>query len=346
MVFVTTLFGVVIFRRWSLQREMLDIPNERSSHSIPTPRGGGAIICLVCLTTFLVYLYLSSGKIYWAYIIGAMIVSLISMIDDLCTISAFWRFLCHGLAAGLVIWSVGGFETLFVPFYGIIQIGFFGKVIAFLWIVWLINAYNFMDGIDGIAATQAITAGMGWYFVGLLYNFEDIGFYGGVLAFSAFAFLIPNWQPAKIFMGDVGSAFLGYSFAILPLLSIKRIENPLGAAYLPWIAVWLVWFFVFDSMITFLKRLFRGEKVWQAHREHIYQQLMIAGFSHQFVTLLYGTLSILPILILIVSLKYPDNYNKYVLFCICAETILLCIFRFKRSYFAGLIYGHQQKSLK
>jgi Fuc2NAc and GlcNAc transferase len=325
-VFAVSFLGVELFRRWSLKRELLDVPNERSSHSEPTPRGGGLIICLVSILAFFIYTMVSGGNFYWSYFAGALIVAVISLIDDVRTISPFLRIFFHSLAAGLVVWSLGGFREVLFPFYGVVQIGVWGNIPAFLWIVWLINAYNFMDGIDGIAATQAVTAGIGWSLVGIVWGIEDVGFYGGVLALSSFGFLLLNRQPAKIFMGDVGSAFLGYSFAVLPLFAAKRIGSQSLEAMLPWIAVFLVWFFVFDSVFTFLKRLFRGEKVWRAHREHIYQKLVISGLSHSTVTLLYGLASAILVLVLVSTLKYSMSFEKTVFGTVIFETVLLILF--------------------
>lgn len=325
-VFAVSFLGVELFRRWSLRREMLDIPNERSSHSIPTPRGGGLIICFVSILALFIYCLLADGNIYWSYFVGAIIITIISLIDDLKPISPLLRILFHSSAAGFAVWSLGGFSEILIPFYGIIQIGFGGDVLAFLWIVWLVNAYNFMDGIDGIAATQAVTAGIGWGLIGLVWGIDDISFFGGVIAFSSFGFLVLNWHPAKIFMGDVGSAFLGYSFAVLPLFINERIDNPILESMLPWIAVFLVWFFVFDSVFTLLKRLFRGEKVWLAHREHIYQKLVISGLSHSMVTALYGLASVILVLVLVLTLKYSLNFERTVFGIILIETALLFLF--------------------
>jgi Fuc2NAc and GlcNAc transferase len=290
-IFGGTFSGVELFRRWSLKRKLLDIPNERSSHTIPTPRGGGLIICAVSMLAFFLYELLKFDAFNAAYFAGALIVAAISLIDDVRSVSPFWRILCHSLAAGLAVRSFSGFENIWIPFHGAVQIGFWGDLAAFFWIVWLINAYNFMDGIDGIAATQAITAGVGWSFFGIVLGIDNAFYYGGVLAASAMGFLMLNWQPAKIFMGDVGSAFLGYTFAVLPLLVSKESKNLEIDPFLPWLGVLLVWFFVFDSVFTFFRRLVRGEKVWQPHRRHIYQNLVISGVSHAKVTLLYGAVS-------------------------------------------------------
>jgi UDP-N-acetylmuramyl pentapeptide phosphotransferase/UDP-N-acetylglucosamine-1-phosphate transferase len=170
-------------------------------------------------------------------------------------------------------------------------LGWLGLIITFFWIIWLTNAYNFMDGIDGIAGTQGLTAGIGWLLTGIFFKLEITGFLGGVLALSNLGFLLHNWQPAKIFMGDVGSAFLGFTFAVIPLIALNEMQN--GQTHLAAAAIWLVWLFVFDTLYTFFRRLLRGEKFWLAHRSHLYQRLVITGYSHQFVTVLYGFLSVI-----------------------------------------------------
>jgi UDP-N-acetylmuramyl pentapeptide phosphotransferase/UDP-N-acetylglucosamine-1-phosphate transferase len=228
----------------------------------------------------------------------------------------------HSLAAAIVIYSCGFWQTIYFPLLGEVNFGTFGAVITFGWIVWLTNAYNFMDGIDGIAGMQAFTAGLGWLFGGWLFGIETAGFFGGVLAFSALGFLFHNWQPAKIFMGDVGSAFLGYTFASLPLLAMN--EKSSGAYLLPIFSVICVWLFVFDTLYTFFLRLLNGEKVWQAHRSHLYQKLVIGGLSHASVTGIYSFLSALALTATFFWLS-GNAFGEYLLlvvaFGICASLI-------------------------
>ena len=294
VIFAAALSGVEFFRRWSLRRELFDVPNERSSHTQPTPRGGGIIIVAVSLTVYVAYTVLVSGTFAWGYLSGAMLVAGVSWLDDLYSVSFLWRFPVHALAAIIIIMTLGNFEAVSIPLNGNYDLGIFGGIVTFLWIVWLTNAYNFMDGIDGIAGLQAVTAGIGWLLIGRLLGFETAGFYGGVLAFSSLGFLIHNWQPAKIFMGDVGSAFLGYSFAVIPLLAKNETAaNPAASTYLFFSAAALVWLFVFDTLLTFGRRLLKGEKVWNAHRRHLYQSLVRSGHSHRLVTSLYGLISTL-----------------------------------------------------
>lgn len=322
-IFILSSIGVWLFIIWSRKKNLLDMPNERSSHVRPTPRGGGIVFFILSLVSFLVYGFLSGNGIVWSYLAGSIIVAGISWLDDLLTVSPIWRFLCHGLAALLVIWDLGALTTFQIPFAGFTDLGLIGHLITFFWIIWLINAYNFMDGIDGIAGIQAVTTGIGWSILGFYSGIEILGFYGGVLTASVLGFLIYNWSPAKVFMGDVGSAFLGFSFAVLPLLGHGK--GSFEGDWL-WIGIIFVWFFVFDSVLTLLKRLVKGEKIWQAHRQHIYQTLVISGFSHAFVTLFYGILSAFLVICLLIFVQKPHFYIGWVFCLACLESIFLLVF--------------------
>jgi len=160
-----------------------------------------------------------------------------------------------------------------------------------VWIVGLTNVYNFMDGIDGIAAVQGVVAGLVWAVAGVWLGSDVVLLFGLVLTGACFGFLLLNWAPAKIFMGDVGSAFLGFTFAVLPLLLIHelpRLGNVAYAGVVPGFAVLVVWSFVGDGFLTLVRRILHGERVWQAHRSHLYQRLVQTGWSHARVSLLYG----------------------------------------------------------
>lgn len=325
--------GVERFRRWSLRRNLFDIPNERSSHTIPTPRGGGLIIVLISLTFYSIYTLSQTGTFVWAYIVGAVLVAGVSWLDDLYTISFIWRFCVHIAAALLIIFSVGYFGEIFIPFVKQTagsEVG--GLILTFLWIVWLTNAYNFMDGIDGIAGIQAFSAGIGWLIIGKLFGADSTGFYGGVIAFTCLGFLIQNWQPAKIFMGDVGSAFLGYTFAVLPLL----FESEVGATFqnpqlLPLSAIFLNWLFIFDTIYTFIRRLIKRERFWDAHRGHLYQKLVSEGYAHQTIAGMYGVISILTVLTTVLWLRTPKNWEMVLFLMIGFQSVgILLVLYLKR----------------
>lgn len=328
-VFILTYFGVALFRRWSLHRQLLDIPNERSSHVAPTPRGGGLVIVVISLISYTTYALLTGQRLMWGYLAGAILIAAISWLDDLYSISFIWRFLVHALAAVLVLYDAGFWQNIYIPVADTkIDLGGFGAVLGFFWIVWLTNAYNFMDGIDGISGIQAVTAGLGWLLLGYLIGFPAVYFYGGVLAFSSLGFLIHNWPPAKIFLGDVGSAFLGFSFAVMPFLG--GTEHSGKAAPLPIIALLLVWFFVFDTVLTFFSRVIRRHRVWQPHREHLYQKLIISGLSHRFVSVLYGVLSMFIVFSLILARALRGNFEIALLVVLVFATSALVILTFSR----------------
>lgn len=326
-IFLLSYYGVEWFRRWSLRRRLFDVPNERSSHTTPTPLGGGVIIVLISLTAYTLYAVFIAGHFAWAYVLGAVLIAVVSWLDDLYTVSIVWRFLVHALAAFLAINYVGYFDESYVQFFYATKRGeIVGVTITFLWIVWLTNAYNFMDGIDGIAGIQAVTAGIGWLLVGNLLGSGSIEFYGGVLAFSSLGFLIQNWQPAKIFMGDVGSAFLGFSFAVLPLLAGVEIgAGSENRRLLPLAAAALVWLFIFDTVYTFLRRAANAEKVWEAHRGHLYQKFVAAGLSHRLTAGLYGLISTLTVSATILWISLRGDWQPLIIFLIGFQAILLLI---------------------
>ncbi len=324
VIFIATYFGVRRFRQWSLRKNLLDIPNERSSHSTPTPRGGGLVIVLASLTAYFVCSKLTGRNFSGSYLAGAFLIALVSWLDDLLTISFVWRFLIHSSAAILVVSTLGYFSEIEIPLLGVINLKIYGAIFTFIWIVWLTNAYNFMDGIDGLAGMQAVTAGIGWMIVGKIAGFPTASLLGGVLAFSSLAFLLQNWSPAKIFMGDVGSAFLGFSFAVLPLLAQNESAGKnFVKSRLPLIAASLIWLFLFDTVLTFFRRLYKREKVWQAHREHIYQKLIISGYTHRFVSALYGTITVLTIIFLSFALAKSENISSGLLFLLILDSLAL-----------------------
>lgn len=242
--------------------------------------------------------------------------------------SVLWRLAVQSVASLLVVsvYTSGGDYAPGAEIYRFVV-----PVFIFLWVVWLTNAYNFMDGIDGIAGLQAVVAGVGWLAAGIVLQQETIWFYGGILAFSGFGFLIQNWQPAKIFMGDVGSAFLGYTFAVLPVLAVGRSEKTFGQLFIT--AAALLWLFIFDTVFTFCRRALDAEKVWKPHRTHIYQRLVARGFSHRRVAAVYAALTTLTGIFAVAGLSNAD-YNAALYGAAAVEAIILILllrFFFRRS---------------
>jgi UDP-N-acetylmuramyl pentapeptide phosphotransferase/UDP-N-acetylglucosamine-1-phosphate transferase len=276
---------VFVILKWLRRKQILDIPNQRSSHSAPTPRGGGLAIVILTLAAALIYSLLSGS---WheslVYIPAASVIAWLGWRDDVVNLSARLRIFVQSLVALLVIVFLGYFDSVTIPLLGELRLGLAGIPITLLWIVGLTNAYNFMDGIDGIDGGTALAAGLGW----LLVTQSDFAFWVALaLAASSLGFLGHNWSPARIFIGDVGSTFLGFSFALLPLFSASQG----GSALL--LGTLLLWAFIMDAGITFIRRGLKGERVFSAHRTHIYQRLVISGYSHAAISGLYTFLAFL-----------------------------------------------------
>ncbi len=224
--------------------------------------------------------------------LGAFMISGISWVDDLYSLSIGIRFTVQCVAALIGIASFGYWHTISFPLIGQIHLGLAGLPLTFMWVVGLTNAFNFMDGIDGIAAAQATVGGLWWAVFGWLYLQPLLLVLGLLLACSSLGFLAHNWPPARIFMGDVGSAFLGYTFAILPLMANDSL-GPTGGWDGSFLAgILITWPFLLDTTFTFFRRLYHGEDVVRSHRSHIYQRLAIAGYSSCFISLIYMGLTI------------------------------------------------------
>ena len=311
---------VEIYRRWSLRRSILDHPNERSLHEIPTPRGAGLAIFAVSLLAYTVFGLNGSFDLSWGYVLGAILLGVVSWVDDLRTLSFINRMIAHSAAIALLVTDVGYFDSITLPYIGNVHLGIFGLVFTFLWIFGFLNAFNFMDGIDGIAGSQAFVATLGWLAVGLITGNTFFLLYGCVLAAAVLGFLIFNWQPAKIFMGDVGSCFLGFTLAAIPLLT-PRTDRP--GMFL--IAVIFVWPFVFDVIFTFIRRVFLKHRVWRPHREHIYQHLVMSGFQHSSIALFYSGLAAVGILCGLAYLHFSGNSFLLIVLYFVGSAILLTI---------------------
>ena len=282
--------GVGRFVDWAVRRQILDRANPRSLHQNPTPRGAGLVIVAVTLGGTWLHHLLSPqvgrpGPLL-AYTAGGVLVATVSWYDDRFGVRAWLRLAVHFLAAALVLFGIGYWQVITLPFVGTFDLGWFGAVVSFVWVVGLINTFNFMDGIDGIAGMQAIIAGTAWAILGWQISSPETTAIGLLLAAGSAGFLYYNWPPARVFMGDVGSTFLGYSLAVLPLVASTTVN------WTAVIAVLLVWPFLCDGFFTFLVRLIQGENVLEAHRRHLYQRLVLGGHGHRAVTLVYSALAL------------------------------------------------------
>ncbi|RQU85172.1 glycosyl transferase [Burkholderia cenocepacia] len=262
-----------------------DIPNDRSLHTLPTPRVGGWGIVPVCVVALLVL-----APHLWLIAIAAAGLAAMSQIDDRRGLPARVRFSAH-LAAVVALIVVFPADA---PWWLLVGIGFV--------MVWLTNLYNFMDGADGLAGGMALF-GFGAYAVAALTaptSSPDLIVAGSAVAGAAFGFLLLNFHPARLFLGDAGSIPLGF------------LAGALG--YWGWRAgVWPIWFpalvfapFIADASVTLLRRLLRGEKFWQAHREHYYQRMVRAGVGHRRTALYWYLIMLAGIIVAVWAMGRPE----------------------------------------
>jgi Fuc2NAc and GlcNAc transferase len=266
-------------RQRALRHGILDVPNERSSHTLPTPRGGGVAVVITASVGFA--LLVATQRLAPAVFValgGSLLVAAVGFIDDRWALSAAVRFAVHLAAAVWAVVWLGGLAVLPVGTH-LVALGFGGSVFAVLGIVWLTNLFNFMDGIDGIAAAEAIFAAvagglLAWVGAGA----GGISAAAWLFAAACAGFLCWNWPPARVFLGDVGSGYLGYVLAVLALAATR--EDPV--AFWSWLILGGA-FFV-DATATLLRRFWRGERVYEPHRSHAYQWLARRWASHAKVT--------------------------------------------------------------
>jgi Fuc2NAc and GlcNAc transferase len=290
-----------MLRRYALSRSLLDIPNERSSHTLATPRGGG----LSFVITFLVALSVLGG---WGYVTPSVLVSLlgagglvalVGFMDDHGHIAARWRLLGHFIAAGWGLFWIGGLPPITI--FGVpLSAAWLSIIIGLLYLVWLLNLYNFMDGIDGIASIEAICVCLGGSLLYWLTGHAQEAVLPMLLAATVAGFLVWNFPPARIFMGDAGSGFLGIVLGLLALMA--GWINPL----LFWGWLILLGVFVVDATFTLARRLLRGDKVYQAHRSHAYQYASRRYAGHRPVSLAVAAINLgwlLPVASAVVLLK-------------------------------------------
>ncbi|ADJ27614.1 MraY family glycosyltransferase [Nitrosococcus watsonii] len=279
--FLAALGLVGCFRRYALSKGLMDTPNARSSHQSPTPRGGGIVFVGLWLgVTLLVW---SRGAISseaaFLLLPGAFLVAGIGYGDDLYDVSPLWRVVMHVIAALMTVYFLLATDIRQYG-WGIFSWPGLGVIVGILFaLVWSINLFNFMDGIDGLAGMEAcfvFSVGGWWLWEAEAYGYAYLAW---VLVAVVAGFLVWNWPSARIFMGDGGSGFLGFLIAAFAFAGHVWWDVPV----LLWIIVYSV--FWFDATVTLLRRILAGERWYSAHRSHAYQRLCQAGWSHHKVLL-------------------------------------------------------------
>lgn len=266
MIYIGLFFLSVVLtyaiKLYATHKAVLDIPNERSSHSRPTPRGGGLAIVVVFYIGLL-YLKESIDSPLFYALLCAIPIALISLLDDIFTLSSKIRFFIQSASAVIALYFLGGISSIDLILFEVQ--GWWLNVIAFLAIVWLTNLYNFLDGIDGYAGSEAVMVGLGLF----LFFHNPLGL---VIVAASLGFLLFNWHEASIFMGDIGSATLGFIFAVFVFSDTSH-----GSIYIWLILLSLFWF---DATLTLIRRYRNGEPITKAHKKHAYQRLTQSGWSH------------------------------------------------------------------
>ena len=292
---------------------IMDIPSARSSHTRPVPKSGGLAIVVAFATGSLIIYFVAryariEDRYFWGFLICGILLAAVSFFDDifqksfLIKLAAQVLCLLVMLAAGVVL------SRLSLPFAGETELGWSGYAITAVWLLGLTNAYNFMDGLDGLAGGVALVAAIFLCVIALHERSLFVYLTSYVLIASVAGFLVFNFPVARIFMGDVGSAFLGFSFAALAVIGAQVDFARLSFYVVPL----LLFHFIFDTSFTFVRRLMNSEPVHEAHRTHLYQLLNRTGFSHVAVCLYHCGMTVVQGFGALVLVKLEPSERIYV----------------------------------
>lgn len=285
--FLVSLMVTQFVRLLALRWGLLDVPNHRSAHSQATPRGGGIGFVMVFLftTAWLARQGTISGRVGGALIGGGLAVAVVGFLDDRFQLPAQVRVVVHFAAAGWAVWRLGGVAPLQLGWV-VWDWGWIGYAVAIVGLVWMINLYNFMDGIDGLAGLEALAVSGFGSLILAWSAAHDLSIIASVLAATVAGFLVWNWPPAKIFMGDAGSGFLGYVLGLLAIASAR--DRP----WMLWVWVILLGVFIVDATVTLLRRAIARARWYEAHSAHAYQHAARRWGSHLRVTLTVAVFNI------------------------------------------------------
>jgi len=310
-----------LVRRFALSHGLIDVPNARSSHATATPRAGGLAIVLATSAGLLALgaLGAASARLLSILVGGGGVMAFLGFLDDRRRLHHGTKFAVHLLvAASTVIWA-GGLPDLLL-LHHTVHLGWGGDVIAVVAIVWVINLFNFMDGIDGVAASEAVFVLVAAACLMSICGVSaDLSYADLVLGAACLGFLPWNWAPARIFMGDVGSGYVGYAIAVLALAAAQQSPAAL------WVWLILGGVFFVDATVTLLKRVLRGERVYEAHRSHAYQWLARRWGSHARVTCAVLVVDVVWLLPCAVLASHRPGYAAATVVIALAPLVLLAV---------------------
>lgn len=325
---------------WVLMKRVriIDTPNERSSHTTPTPRSGGIAI-VVTFFVGLVALWLLSGDpvleqgYFWAFCVASFLIAVVSVVDDLSGMG-FKAKLVLQITCAIAVMALGVvIDRLSLPMLGAWELGWLSYPVTLIWIVGLTNAFNFMDGIDGISGGTAIVAAAFFAWITFLEGSTFIYLVSVIIVWASLGFLLWNWQPAKIFMGDSGSQFLGFVLAVMAVMAGRFDASHVSFFVMPLLFFHYIW----DTAYTFIRRYRAGERVTEAHRTHLYQLMNRLGLSHAQVTTIYLAIGALQGLAALALVNLEGGLRVMVFVPFIALQLFLTLGVTRRARAAGLI---------
>ncbi len=293
ILFLLSLFLTLFIRNLAIRKSILDFPNERSSHKNPTPKVGGLAVAIVWFSG-LFYLYITNNidhKLFFSFIPGILLV-VIGIIDDIIAIKPLYRLIFQLIVSGIALFILGGLGKLNLGFFTF-ENRLILSILALLGIIWFINLFNFLDGIDGYIGMEIVFITSSAI---LLFN-DRIA---PVLLASTLGFLIWNWQPAKIFMGDVGSTLLGFNIAVFSIYY----QNTSKSSLLIWLMLSSV--FWFDATLTLFRRFKKKEPLIVPHKKHAFHRIVQSGFSHQKTVIYAFSLNLIILALACFSMKISN----------------------------------------
>ncbi|MCK5828608.1 glycosyltransferase family 4 protein [Candidatus Bipolaricaulota bacterium] len=309
--------GTGIVRRFAIKRRILDVPNARSSHEVPTPRGGGIVFSVLFLLAAAGFLIASlpHPNLWIALLGGGIVVVSVGWLDDCRGLPSFVRLSLYAVAAAWAAGWIGGFPDLQLGFASI-HLGWLGYLISWAFILAFTNIYNFMDGIDGLTGSEGAIVSLAAGILLLFSGEPSVGWLFIGLSVALLGFLRWNWHPARIFMGDVGSNFLGFVFATAALTT-----GQLSSVSI-WVWAILLGVFIVDGFLTFGRRLMRRLPPYEAHRSHAYQGAVQRGYTHAQVSLAIVGINLILVGVATAAWLWPSGAVALVLLSYALLTVL------------------------
>ena len=326
LVFVSSAVLTGLVYAHARRKRWLAMPNARSSHVVPTPSSGGIGFAVVTLgvLTMLGATHALPASLAIALVGGGVLVAIIGWIDDRRQLPARVRLVAYILAAVWAIWWIGGPDTLTIG-WTFVSLGVWGTLLAVVCVVAFSNLYNFMDGIDGLIGAHAVFMGGILALLTFLVGAPALAAAYGILTASALGFLVWNWHPAKIFMGDVGSVLLGCCLAVLAVAS----EQLRALPALTWMTLFAP--VIVDAGFTTIRRAFHGERWYEAHRTFSYQRAVQSGHQHSTVVLGILIIDVLLIFFAIVGLQRPTFLLPSTIAALLMTTVVWSWYQFRPS---------------